>query len=74
MFYREEILSSIIIIEYLQGTYSTSSGYDTALLENNNFPKVYFYGEYKYVGKVKTKNKLIGCMAYEVEALESWKV
>ncbi|KAL4090310.1 hypothetical protein QTP88_025172 [Uroleucon formosanum] len=33
------------------GTYSTSSDYDTALLENNNFSTVYFYGKYKYVAK-----------------------
>jgi len=59
----------------LQGTYSTSTGYDTALLEDNNFPKVYFYGKYKYVAKVKTKdNKLIGCAVYEVEALRPWEL
>ncbi|XP_060872089.1 uncharacterized protein LOC132946224 [Metopolophium dirhodum] len=57
------------------GTYSTSTGYDTALLEDSNFPKVYFYGKYKYVGKVKTKdNKLLGCVAYEVELLRPWEV
>ncbi|XP_060871961.1 uncharacterized protein LOC132946138 [Metopolophium dirhodum] len=57
------------------GTYGTLTGYDTALLEDNNFPKVYFYGKYKYVGKVKTKdNKLLGCVAYEVEALRPWEV
>lgn len=72
MFDREK---KIIIIEYLQGTYSTSTGYDTAFLEDNNFPKVYFYGKYKYVAKVKTKdNKLIGCAVYEVEALRPWEL
>ncbi|XP_022167375.1 uncharacterized protein LOC111031650 [Myzus persicae] len=57
------------------GTYSTSTGYDTSLLEDNNAPKVYFYGKYKYVGKMKTKdNKLLGCIAYEVELLRPWEV
>jgi len=38
-------------------------------------PKVYFYGRYKFVAKVKSKdNKLVGCMAYEVELLRPWEV
>ncbi|XP_060849687.1 uncharacterized protein LOC132928810 [Rhopalosiphum padi] len=54
------------------GNYS-SSGYDSVLIEDNNFPKVYFYGKYKSVFKVKTKeNKLLGCLAYEVEAVRPW--
>ncbi|XP_026807484.1 uncharacterized protein LOC113550072 [Rhopalosiphum maidis] len=38
------------------GNYS-SSEYDTVLIEDNNFPKVYFYGKYKFVGKEKNQRK-----------------
>lgn len=53
-------------IEYLQGVY-ISSGYDSTLFNDNNLPKVYFYGKYKYVGEIKNKNnKLVGCKAAEL--------
>ncbi|XP_060852637.1 uncharacterized protein LOC132930665 [Rhopalosiphum padi] len=51
-----------------------SSGYDTTLFNDNNFPKVYFYGKYKYVGKVKNKNnKLLGCIAAELSFVRPWE-
>ncbi|KAF0740554.1 Uncharacterized protein FWK35_00022237, partial [Aphis craccivora] len=51
-----------------------SAGYDTALLNDNNFPKVYFYGKYKYVGKMKNKNnKVIGCISAELSFVRPWE-
>ncbi|XP_060849841.1 uncharacterized protein LOC132928911 [Rhopalosiphum padi] len=51
-----------------------SSGYGTTLLNDNNFPKVYFYGKYKYVGKLKNKNnKLLGCIAAELSIVRPWE-
>lgn len=50
------------------------SGYDTALLNDNNFPKVYFYGKYKYVGKIKNKyNKVVGCITAELSFVRPWE-
>ncbi|KAE9525911.1 hypothetical protein AGLY_013960 [Aphis glycines] len=52
-----------------------SSGYDTTLFNDNNFPKVYFYGKYKYVGKIKNKNKkVIGCLAAELSFVRPWEL
>jgi len=62
-----------IIIEYLQGIYQ-ASGYDTTLFNDNNFPKVYFYGKYKYVGRLKNKyNKVVGCIAAELNVVRPWE-
>ncbi|XP_027851461.2 uncharacterized protein LOC114130649 [Aphis gossypii] len=52
----------------------TLSGYDTSLLNDNNFPKVYFYGKYKYVGKIKNQNnKVVGCKAAELSFVRPWE-
>jgi len=62
-----------ITIDYLQGNY-ISSGYDTTLFNDNNFSKVYFYGKYKYVGKIKNKNnKVVGCSAAEISIVRPWE-
>lgn len=62
-----------IIIEYLQGVY-LSSGYDVTFINDNNFPKVYFYGKYKFVGKVKNKNNtLVGCITTEGSLVRPWE-
>jgi len=64
----------IIIIGYLQGIYK-SSGFDTTLFNDNNFPKVIFYGKYKFVGKIRTKdNKLIGCLVAELKIVRPWEL
>lgn len=47
---------------------------DTTLLDEN-FPKVYFYEKYKYVGNIKSKtNQLLGCIVAEIEAVRPWEV
>jgi len=66
-------VSLIIIIGYLQGIYK-SSGFDTTLFNDNNFPKVFFYGKYKFVGKIRTKdNKLIACIVAELNMARPWE-
>ncbi|CAH1738761.1 unnamed protein product [Aphis gossypii] len=56
-----------------KGVYS-SSGYDVTLINDNNFPKVYFYGKYKVVGKVKNKNNtIVGCLTAEGSLLRPWE-
>jgi len=63
-----------INIKYLQGIH-ISSGYDTTLFNDNNFPKVYFYGKYKYVEKIKNKNnKVVGCIAAELSVVRPWEL
>ncbi|XP_050059977.1 uncharacterized protein LOC126551197 [Aphis gossypii] len=52
----------------------TLSGYDTTLINDNNFPKVYFYGKYKFVGKLKNKNNIVvGCLAAEFSIVRPWE-
>ncbi|XP_050060193.1 uncharacterized protein LOC114130653 isoform X1 [Aphis gossypii] len=52
-----------------------SSGYDTTLFNDNNFPKVYFYGKYKYVEKIKNQNnKVVGCIAAELSIVRPWEL
>jgi len=61
------------IVEFLQGTYITS-GIDLKKLEDHNFPKVYFYGKYKLVFKVKNiENKVLGCEIVEVNIIRPWE-
>ncbi|XP_060849838.1 LOW QUALITY PROTEIN: uncharacterized protein LOC132928907 [Rhopalosiphum padi] len=51
-----------------------SSGLDTTFIKDNNFPKMYFYGKYKYVGKLKNKNnKLLGCLVIEFNLVRPWE-
>jgi len=63
----------LILLLNLQGVYLLS-GYDVILINDNNFPKVYFYGKYKFVGKVKNKNNtLVGCITTEGSLLGPWE-
>ncbi|KAL4120797.1 hypothetical protein QTP88_013418 [Uroleucon formosanum] len=51
------------------GTYITS-GIDLRKFEDHSFPKVYFYGKYKVVFKVKNKeNKVLGCENLEISLI-----
>ncbi|XP_060847478.1 uncharacterized protein LOC132927037 [Rhopalosiphum padi] len=55
------------------GTY-ISSGIDLKKLEDYNLPKVYFYGKYKAVFKIKnTENKILGCGVFEVNLIRPWE-
>lgn len=55
------------------GTYITS-GIDLKKFEDNNFPKVYFYGKYKLVYKANNvKNNLIGCEVVEFNLIRPWE-
>jgi len=43
-------------------------------LEKNNLPKVFFYGKYKFVLKIKTKDgKLLGCIASQLKIVRPWE-
>ncbi|XP_022164131.1 uncharacterized protein LOC111029439 [Myzus persicae] len=55
------------------GTY-VSSGLDLKILENHNFPKIYFYGKYKMIFKVKNEeNKIYGCECLEIQLIRPWE-
>ncbi|XP_026820289.1 uncharacterized protein LOC113558907 [Rhopalosiphum maidis] len=56
------------------GTYITS-GLDLKELEDNhNFPKVYFYGKYKFTFKIKSvKNKVVFCSILELSLIRPWE-
>ncbi|XP_003240480.1 uncharacterized protein LOC100576048 [Acyrthosiphon pisum] len=55
------------------GTYITS-GYDLTKFEDNNLPKVFFYGKYKVVFHFKNvENKVVGCMVAELNFIRPWE-
>ncbi|XP_025202160.1 uncharacterized protein LOC112599458 [Melanaphis sacchari] len=57
----------------LPGTY-TITGFDMQKFEDNNFPKVFFYGKYKITTKIKTINeKVVGCAIAELSVLRPWE-
>jgi len=63
-------LTSII----LQGTY-ISSGIDLKEIEDHNFPKVYFYGRYKVIFKIKdVENNILGCGVVELSLIRPWEI
>ena len=50
------------------------SGYDLTNVEDNNLPKVFFYGKYKLVYRLKNvQNKEICCFAAEVNFIRPWE-
>jgi len=54
---------------FFQGTY-ISSGMDLKEIEHHNFPKVYFYGRYQLMVKIKdVKNNVHGCCVLELSLL-----
>ncbi|NP_001156651.1 uncharacterized protein LOC107882766 [Acyrthosiphon pisum] len=54
-------------------TYITS-GYDLTKFEDNNLPKVFFYGKYKVVVRYKNvENKEVGCMVSEINFIRPWE-
>lgn len=58
----------------LQGVY-TLTGLDASLINKNNLPKAFFYGDYKGYVKFKTKNDtLAGCIAVEVKVIRPWDI
>ncbi|XP_060847933.1 uncharacterized protein LOC132927427 [Rhopalosiphum padi] len=55
------------------GTYITS-GMNLMELENHNFPKVYFYGKYRFTFKIKNvENKVIFCAVLELRLIRPWE-
>jgi len=51
-----------------------TSGLDVKELIDLNFPKVYFYGKYKVLFKVKNEeNKVLGCAVYEISLTRPWE-
>lgn len=43
--------------------------------DDHNFPKVYFYGKYKVLAKIITKNnKIMGCVEGEIRLVRPWEV
>lgn len=62
-----------LTVKFLQGTYITS-GIDLKKFEDHNFPKVFFYGKYKLVFKMKNKeNKVLGCRIMEINLIRPWE-
>lgn len=62
-----------LIVSYLQGTYITS-GVDLKELEDHNAPKVYFYGKYKLLMKIKNAGKkVLGCAIVELNLVRPWE-
>lgn len=48
---------------------------DTKLFEDNNLPKAYFYGKYKFSIKVRNKeNQVKGCITAEIDLVRPWEV
>ncbi|XP_060845594.1 uncharacterized protein LOC132925198 [Rhopalosiphum padi] len=55
------------------GTYITS-GMNLKDVEHHNFPKVYFYGKYRFTFKAKNeKNKVFGCFVLELSLIRPWE-
>ncbi|XP_022164449.1 uncharacterized protein LOC111029653 [Myzus persicae] len=55
------------------GTYITS-GIDLTKFEDNNFPKVYFYGKYKVVFRfISKENKEVACEVMEIHFNRPWE-
>jgi len=47
---------------------------DVKELQDHNFPKVYFYGKYKVVFKIKNeKNNILGCVVIEISLTRPWE-
>ncbi|XP_025202193.1 uncharacterized protein LOC112599486 [Melanaphis sacchari] len=52
----------------------TTTGIDMQKIEDNNFPKLFFYGKYKATIKIKTINKkVVGCGIIELSFLRPWE-
>lgn len=61
------------MVSFLQGTYITS-GINLKNLVDGNLPKVYFYGKYKIVIKLKNiENKVLGCFAFDSNLIRPWE-
>lgn len=44
------------------------------VIESHNFPKIFFYGKYKAVVKLRSiKNQVFGCVALELTLLRPWE-
>lgn len=44
-------------------------------LRNSNLPTVFYYGKYKFVFSIKTKEgKLLGCAMFQVHLVRPWEV
>ncbi|XP_050536516.1 uncharacterized protein LOC126902884 [Daktulosphaira vitifoliae] len=52
-----------------------SSGLDISLLYNNNFPKQFFYGEYKITVTFTKSNssKVLGCFTSTIDFVRPWE-
>ncbi|XP_027851047.2 uncharacterized protein LOC114130300 [Aphis gossypii] len=56
------------------GTY-ISSGIDLKEIEDHNFPKVYFYGRYKVIFKIKDiESNILGCGVIELSLIRPWEI
>ncbi|XP_016658343.1 uncharacterized protein LOC107883225 [Acyrthosiphon pisum] len=55
------------------GTYITS-GIDKKKLEDMNFPKIFFYGKYKFVFRYRNlKNEVVSCVVVEFNVMRPWE-
>lgn len=55
-----------------QGVY-IASGADTSILQGTNFPKIFFYGLYKFRLSYTKKNEIYSCITYIVDILRPWE-
>ncbi|XP_022181107.1 uncharacterized protein LOC111041202 [Myzus persicae] len=57
------------------GIYTTAGLDIKAIADDNKFPKIFYYGKYKLVAKLRNKeNKLLGCLSAEFDLVRPWEV
>jgi len=56
-----------------QGVYIISSGIDTNVFMDANFPKSFFYGTYKFRVSYTKNNEVYACFTFVVEVKRTWE-
>jgi len=56
-----------------QGTF-ISTGVNTSLFEKGNWPKIFFYGHYKFRFYYSKNNEIYGCIIFVIHIKRPWEI